>query len=162
MLYPEPFTIDNFLTPAELEYFDDVIADSEKYGYFWQDGSLMVKGDPILKNIEKRLYDLFQVTDGYVDIGGMIQKADVGEGLVYHYDEYSPMGDIKSTNYGVAIYLNDDFTGGELHYQFLDVKVKPMRGMLAAHPGSKEFTHGVIDVISGTRYSISAFIHSVV
>jgi hypothetical protein len=151
----------NFLSTDELEYFDDVIAEPNKYGYAWKDGSLVAKNDPTIKSIQERLYDLFKVTNGYVDTGWMIQKAAVGEGLIYHYDAYSPKGaDIPSTTYGVAIYLNDNFTGGELHYKFTDVKIRPVRGMLAAHPGTKEYTHGVLDVTLGNRYAITAFIHN--
>lgn len=160
MLYPEPFTIMDFLSSSELEYFDNIIANPEKYGYYWDNGSLIIKEDPVVEKIKERIKDMFQITNGYVDNGGMIQRALVGEGLVYHYDSYSPKGDIGSATYGVAIYLNDNFTGGELHYKFTDVLIKPVRGMLAAHPGSKEYTHGVLDVTSGERYAITLFIHN--
>lgn len=62
--------------------------------------------------------------------------------------------------FGAIIYLNNDFTGGELHYPNLNISVKPEPGMLAVHPGTLEFLHGVRPVIGNTRYTLTSFFKS--
>ena len=58
---------------------------------------------------------------------------------------------------GAIIYLNSDFEGGELYYPNLDIVVKPEPGLLAIHPGTLKYLHGVKPVIGNTRYTLTSF-----
>lgn len=60
--------------------------------------------------------------------------------------------------YGVVIYLNDNFVGGELHYPDRDLTIKPEKGMLVYHSG--DVLHEVLKVTSGDRYTLTSFIRS--
>lgn len=54
---------------------------------------------------------------------------------------------------GTIFYLNDDYTGGELHFPRQEVAFKPKRKAVYFFPGDKYFIHGVDKVLSGTRYT---------
>jgi len=55
------------------------------------------------------------------------------------------------------LYLNDwntDFTGGELNFPELGIKVAPKRGMMVAFPSHRGFKHEVLQITSGVRRSV--------
>lgn len=65
--------------------------------------------------------------------------------LGYEYLEYSSV-----------LYLNDDYSGGEIFFPDLDFEYKPKAGDLVMFPcNSNEYRHGVKKVLSGSRYTIA-------
>lgn len=52
------------------------------------------------------------------------------------------------------IYLNNGFTGGDLVFPDLGVRIIPEPGLLVTFPSTHHFEHGVEPVISGNRYTI--------
>jgi len=52
------------------------------------------------------------------------------------------------------VYINDDFDGGILEFQFKDYTVKPEPGMLVNVPLYKEFMHRVTKVTGGNRHTL--------
>jgi len=64
---------------------------------------------------------------------------------------------LEFRDFGSVIYLNDDFNGGHTYYPNLDIEVVPKAGMLVVHPGTKDFYHGVTEVLDKTRYTIASF-----
>ena len=57
-------------------------------------------------------------------------------------------------DYTGIVYLNDNFTGGELVFPRLNVTIVPRRGLLVAFPSNHRFVHAVPKVLSGKRYSL--------
>lgn len=59
--------------------------------------------------------------------------------------------------FGVCVYFGD-FTGGEVYYpkRKIELAVKP--GDLVIHGALEDYTHGVKEITSGTRYSYSNFV----
>lgn len=57
-------------------------------------------------------------------------------------------------DYTGLVYLNDDFTGGELVFPDRDVVIVPKRGLFVGFPSNHEFVHAVPNVLSGKRYSL--------
>lgn len=51
-------------------------------------------------------------------------------------------------------YLNDDYEGGELYFDKLNLKIKPKAGDLYLFPSSYIYSHSAMPVTSGTKYSI--------
>jgi hypothetical protein len=51
-------------------------------------------------------------------------------------------------------YLNDDYEGGELYFDKLNLKIKPKAGDLYLFPSSYIYSHAAMPVTSGTKYSI--------
>jgi hypothetical protein len=88
---------------------------------------------------------------------GPINRTSVGQSLAVH-DDIGPPELNSSVAYGLVIYLNDDFTGGELYYPNLGLEISPKRGMLVAHSSGEKYAHGVKEVTSGIRYGLTMFI----
>lgn len=61
-------------------------------------------------------------------------------------------------DFALVFYLNepDEFTGGDLLYNNLDIRITPKRGRLVVSP-SKEI-HEVLEITSGFRCAITVFI----
>lgn len=51
-------------------------------------------------------------------------------------------------------YINDDYEGGELHFDKLGLTFKPKAGDLYLFPSSYIYSHAAMPVTSGTKYSI--------
>lgn len=72
-----------------------------------------------------------------------------------HEDGGNP-DDLRKIVFGIAIYLNEDFEGGELIYPDLGLSVTPKAGSMVIHDASLK--HQVFPVLSGNRYSITTFV----
>ena len=57
-------------------------------------------------------------------------------------------------DYTVLVYLNDNFTGGELVFPERDVVIIPKPGLFVGFPSNHKFVHAVPNVLSGKRYSL--------
>ena len=57
-------------------------------------------------------------------------------------------------DYTALIYLNDNFTGGELVFPDRDVVIIPKPGLFVGFPSNHKFVHAVPKVLSGKRYSV--------
>ena len=84
-------------------------------------------------------YDIHNDADDIVD-GKIIRKID--------------------RDISILCYLNDDYIGGELEFNFLGITIKPKRGMIIAFPSYYEFTHQVHPVIEGDRYTLVTWIET--
>lgn len=82
----------------------------------------------------------------------MIHRTDKYSVWLEHADDEGG-GNIE---YGVVIYLNDNFEGGELIYTDNNTIIKPEMGMLVYHRGDQK--HLVSKVIFGDRYTLTSFI----
>jgi hypothetical protein len=65
---------------------------------------------------------------------------------------------VDDSVYGVVIYLNDDYQGGEIFYTKQDIVYKPVAGDLIIHSSEEHCEHGVNPVKTNIRYSISSSI----
>jgi hypothetical protein len=65
---------------------------------------------------------------------------------------YSP-----NRNYSSVLYLNDDFTGGETYFCNYNFEVKPESGTVILFSSGKDHIHGVNEVLSGERYTMSTW-----
>jgi hypothetical protein len=69
-----------------------------------------------------------------------------------------PYETCHSIDYGLVLYLNDDYEGGEIYYPNRGIVYKPKCGDLVIHSSLEEYSHGVKEVLSGIRYVYSNFI----
>jgi hypothetical protein len=59
--------------------------------------------------------------------------------------------------FGVVIYLNDNYEGGEIYYQDLNLTIKPKARSMIIHPAG--IKHEVLNVKGNhTRYTFSIFV----
>lgn len=61
---------------------------------------------------------------------------------------------VMDRDFSLLIYLNDDFTGGNLELPHRNETVRPETGMLVAFPSDHRFSHAATPVESGDRYVI--------
>lgn len=72
-----------------------------------------------------------------------------------HYD-----GDTRSARaVSPILYLNDDYTGGELEFVNFGLKIKPKAGTLYIFPASFPYAHIAHPVQTGTKYAIVTWLH---
>jgi predicted 2-oxoglutarate/Fe(II)-dependent dioxygenase YbiX len=73
-----------------------------------------------------------------------------------NYDPGNPMSEVLNECSSI-LYLNDDYEGGELYFEGLDLLVKPKANQLIFFPSGAEFRHEVKPVIKGDRYTLASF-----
>ncbi len=76
-----------------------------------------------------------------------IAKFETGHGMHEHFDSTKP-NDITT-----LIYLNEDYSGGDIYFPELNISIKPQEGDLLCFPDTPDFVHGVKPITSGTRYT---------
>ena len=86
----------------------------------------------------------------------MFTKTEVGGKYGGHYDSVCMNG--NRADYSFTLFLNDEYTGGELEVN--DTLVKPKKGKLFVYP--TRYYHQVKEVIDGTRYVAVGWITSLV
>lgn len=52
-------------------------------------------------------------------------------------------------------YINDDYSGGELEFPYINLSIKPSSGELLIFPSTNLFSHKARPVISGVKYSMA-------
>jgi hypothetical protein len=62
--------------------------------------------------------------------------------------------------YAAIIYLNQEYTGGQLYFPNFNLIPELSIGTLAVFPGTLQYLHGVTPIQSGTRYTIAGFFTS--
>lgn len=115
-----------------------------------------------LKFLYNRLNDL--ISPEYTILPSTsFQRLRTGQDMYVHADspgEENP-DDVSSNDtyctchivkYGLVVYINDDFLGGEIFYPRKGIEYKPVSGDLLIHSSSVEYDHGVREVLSGTRF----------
>jgi predicted 2-oxoglutarate/Fe(II)-dependent dioxygenase YbiX len=89
-------------------------------------------------------------------------RYDINEHYDCHNDSESwvdgKLQRVVDRDISVLLYLNDDYTGGEIEFTQLGLTLKPKAGMLLAFPSYLEFEHKVHPVTKGTRYTIVSWI----
>lgn len=57
----------------------------------------------------------------------------------------------------IVLYLNDDYTGGDLAFPEQGIKIKPEAGSLVIFPSVKPYFHASTPLVSGNKYMCPAF-----
>lgn len=82
-----------------------------------------------------------------------IQRYKTGWDMAEHEDDTYD----KQVKFGLIIYLNDNYEGGEIYYPSIDLKIKPKKHSLVIHPAN--LSHRVEKVRNiGVRYILSTFV----
>lgn len=83
----------------------------------------------------------------------IVRKLLPGDERPAHYDsEKDP-----SCEYGIVMYLNDDFEGGEIFYPSKGITHKPVKNSVLIHSAGPDYVHGIYPVLSGVRYYMTLF-----
>lgn len=148
--------IHNFLSDEECNVLIKEATTSQKWKPQNENtGIFIIKSEnhKILIDIKKRVSDLFD-KDLHTQMIRMIHRTTSDS----FWEEHSDDAGGEEILYGVVLYLNEDFEGGELIYPDLEIEIKPKKGMLVYHAGSEK--HRVSKVMSGNRYTLTSFIRT--
>lgn len=83
-------------------------------------------------------------------IGYQVLKYSTSEYYVAHLDD----GPKTRRTISAIGYLNDDYEGGELHFQDINFTYYPFAGDIVVFPSGAPYRHEAKPVIEGTKYSI--------
>lgn len=137
---------------------DQLVADGKfEITVGWEDKNFDLGNHPVTENIINTLGSLVERADSTLLATGLktFQRMQEGVQLKAHTDQHTD----PSIKYATIIYINDDYTDGELFFSSKDIELKPKPGSLVIFPGTEEFNHGVKHVGSGPiRYVLVGFI----
>lgn len=137
--------IDNLVKEGLLEITDN-----------WSDKTLSFTHADVRERINERLGKIFESVNDLNPNGvGTIQRQYAGVPLKAHVDNHSD----PSLVYAAVIYINDDYTDGELFFTKIGIRLKPPAGSLMIFATGEEHEHGVDAPGEGPyRYVLPCFI----
>jgi len=91
----------------------------------------------------------------YWNEGINLLKYQTGEEYKAHYDG----GTGTKRSVSPILYLNEDYTGGEIEFVNQGITIKPTTGLLAIFPANYAFRHIAHPVKTGTKYAIVTWLH---
>lgn len=161
-LSPDLYEIEDFVTPEQQTAILDY-AKSLDEPEWWKEelsgtfffgkqkyGDLPEIFDPVNENIKNLFSNLRNVGDV------ALQRHNSGESMAAHRDYW-----LKEENFhirfGLCVYYNDDYTGGEIEYPEIGIVHKPKARSLVMHGGN--ILHGTLPVKSENyRYFSTCFV----
>lgn len=150
------YEIENFLTTEEQELFLSSCTDDN-----WKQlhpgniiKRLTIEQERVADKIRIELSKFFKNMDSFAH-ANYLRRLITDEFMHPHTDGGDP-DNPKVIIFGIAIYLNDEFSGGELYYSDLDLIVVPKPRSVVIHDA--KLNHEVKPVKSGKRYSITEFV----
>ena len=132
------------------------VKDSQYTTDFWFGKRLEIEHN-ILMYADLKIQDLFKTYEKITSVKGICRyKKD--EYMAAHTDLYENK-DSDKIEYGIILYWNDNYEGGELYYPDIDFKIKPSAGTLIIH--RSDIVHQSLPVKSNnTRYFSTCFVMS--
>jgi hypothetical protein len=169
LLSPDIYEIEDFVSIDEqtaiLEYcktLDEAEwwkSDNPEYekGFFF--GKQKIGELPqVFRDINKKVKAIFDDVMYVDDVS--LQRHPSGNFMEVHKDYWNKEIDYY-IRYGIVIYYNDEYTGGEIHYPSLEFSHKPKARSLVMHGGN--IPHGTKKVTSnGYRYFSTSFVRGTV
>jgi hypothetical protein len=100
--------------------------------------------------------DIFEIDQQIYDVEPYsLLKYSGGQECKSHYDGPTETGRSVSA----IVYLNNDYTGGELEFPNFGIKIRPEPGMLVLFPSNYAYTHIAHPVETGTKYAVVTWLH---
>jgi hypothetical protein len=162
-MHDDVYEIQNFLTKEELLGVYQIINELKEEDWFaegapefWSGKNILFKEKKILCEINNKMKNLFSSFQYYPG-QTILQRYKKGDFIASHKDQWRTDIDYY-IGYGLCLYFNDDYEGGELEYPELGIIVKPKSNSLYIHGGN--IVHGSLPVLNDkVRYFSTAFVH---
>lgn len=136
---------------------DNLIAEGKlEITHKWIDKNLFLSNDPIRNSLDERVRKIVAIDKTLTFNGvGTIQRQYEGAELVVHVDNHTD----PSLVWAVIIYINDDYTDGELIFPDRGLVIKPPSGSMLIFPTHDGYRHGVNPPGPGPkRYVLPSFV----
>jgi len=121
-------------------------------------------GNQLLQNIHNQMYvTLLAATIPYAEKHGISQMYHENYNMLRYRSsqEYKSHFDgetVTGRSISAIVYLNNEYSGGEIEFVNFGVKIKPEPGMLLLFPSNYAYRHIAHPVTDGTKYSIVTWI----
>jgi predicted 2-oxoglutarate/Fe(II)-dependent dioxygenase YbiX len=121
----------------------------------------------VIESIERRASFEFGVRLSRYDGDGLFNRWDVGEKLVPHIDSPPEFEQYLGSGvewppsvvlYSSILYLNNNYSGGDIKFTRHGVSVSPKAGTLLLFPSTDMYLHEVTEITSGIRYTFTLFL----
>lgn len=161
------YEIIDFLSDEEQQLFFHIAKNSEEKDWPLIVDNKFVKNDPGIsgrnfsldsqyekerEKINKKIQSMFENYTSMNNIAA-IQRYQPNQNMGVHTDNLLE----PEVQFGMVIYLNDNYDGGEINYPSLNLTIKPKAKSLIIHPAKLE--HQVLTVKGKeTRYIFSSFV----
>jgi predicted 2-oxoglutarate/Fe(II)-dependent dioxygenase YbiX len=106
----------------------------------------------LLKKLNLRIEKFFKNYDRINQLDSL-QRFTPGQVMSVHTDDHY----LPELKFGLVLYINENYEGGEIYYSTLNFKIKPKAGSLVIHPG--DLPHQVLEVKNANRYMFTLFVH---
>jgi hypothetical protein len=123
----------------------------------WEDKNFNITNFEVQSKIYERLGSLVEKEDSSLMLSGFatIQRMQEGVELKAHTDQDTD----PSIRHAAILYLNEEYSQGEIFFSKHNIELKPKPGSLLLFPGTKDYDHGVRHVGPGPiRYVLVGFI----
>lgn len=157
----EIYEIENFLSKDENDQIMNLINNlteenwntaNNNFEINWESKLVKINDSHIFEIITNKVSDLF-ISKQNMEPINKIQRFRHGEGMTLHSDNNYAESKIK---YGIVIYFNDNYSGGEINYPELNITIKPKESSLIIHHSNVK--HRVNVVNGNTRYFTTTFV----
>jgi hypothetical protein len=123
----------------------------------WVDKNFNITHHEIYRPLYNRLNSMIMNSYESLELSGLatIQRMQPGVELKSHTDQHTD----PSIRYATIIYINDDYSDGDVFFPNFDINLKPKPGTLLFFPGNEQYEHGVRHVGEGPiRYVLVGFV----
>jgi predicted 2-oxoglutarate/Fe(II)-dependent dioxygenase YbiX len=166
----EVYEIKDFLTKEELlqvakiidslsesDWLSDDTPLNEDPSDFWYGKTVDFQKDTVFDLVNKKIKDLFESFAKYPD-NILLQRYTSGQSIRYHRDVWN-IEEPFYVSYGVLLYYNDNYSGGEINFKDQNIRIKPTAGSIVIFPSVEPFYHESMPILNGTKYMSPAFWH---
>ena len=178
VLGDEIYLVENFLSKEETDYIYSLLKEFDEELWNIRDPYPVPQISPklaVTKILVDRLREMFP--EYSVNDNPVFNRLKAGEGWGEHADnaefsdiraksdalvEGEPFKMVDNTAYGIVVYINDDYEGGEIYYVHQGLSHKPKPGDLVIHSSEEKCKHGVSPVKSGKRYGWSSHLGNMI
>jgi hypothetical protein len=122
----------------------------------WKDKNLKLSDTDVKEILNSQIHKICDADDSLKFNGlGVIQRQYQGAELTVHVDNHTD----PSLVWAVIVYLNDDYSDGELIFPDRGIEIKPKSGSMIIFPTHEGYRHGVKPPGPGPkRYVLPSFI----
>lgn len=129
--------------------------------------SIHAQTNDTIRRLNNKFFELtYSAVNGYTESLGIAEsvyfveefnllKYQTGQEYKAHYDG----GTGTHRAISPILYLNDDYTGGEIEFVNFGIKIKPTPGTLMLFPANYAYRHIAHPVKTGTKYAVVTWLH---
>lgn len=122
----------------------------------WVDKTVFIEDNDLRNSLSDKVNQIVSIDPELSFNGvGTIQRQYEGAELRVHVDNHTD----PSLSWAVIMYINDDYTNGELIFPDLNISIKPPAGSMVMFPTHEGYLHGVNPPGPGPmRYVLPSFV----